>query len=104
MVGSGGKSASWQLKTHVDVAASLSWLYGRDRLCRRACKDGLPIAALCPNKRQGLEAEVPGLHVFAFGEGEAVASQPLLWLHLSAHVRQSGLGSEHRLSRFANPL
>ena len=104
MVGSGGKSVSWQLKTYVDVAGLLSWLYGRDRLCPRVCKDGLPISALCPNKRQGLEAEVQRMCMFAFWEGEAVASQPLLWLHLNEHVSKSGLSNVHRLNEFANPL
>ena len=58
----------------------------------------------CPNKRQGLEAEVQRMCMFAFWEGEAVASQPLLWLHLNEHVSKSGLSNVHRLNEFANPL
>lgn len=42
--------------------------------------------------------------MFAFWEGEAVASQPLLWLHLNEHVSKSGLSNVHRLNEFANPL
>lgn len=41
-----------------------------------------------------MESEVKHMYMFAFGEGEAVASQSLLWLCLNKHVNKSELSNK----------